>query len=118
MVSQNVIIANHVTDTKEPYCFDNLPPQQYTVSFSSPLYDPTTSIGFTFSLASSETAEKAFGARPKAAPVDPAASSGLNVELSTPMRIGLWAAGALVVMVLFAGIGMIIYAVFLRRQPR
>jgi hypothetical protein len=119
MVNQNVIIANHVTDTKEPFCFDNLPPQQYTVGFSSPLYEPTTSTGFTFSLSSGEAPLKEFGAVLKATPVDPTgSSSGLDIEMTTPVRIGLSAVGAVVVMILFAGIGMVIYGLFVRRQPR
>src|SRR5258708_7240297 len=34
IVNDNVIVANHVTDGKEPFCFPNLAAQQYTVTFS------------------------------------------------------------------------------------
>ncbi len=116
MVNQNVIIANHVTDGNEPYCFSNLPPQQYTVTFSSPLYEATTSTGFAYSLAPGETAQPEFGAVPRGTPTDTAVSTtGLRIPMTTPVRIGLAAAGALIVMLLFTGIGMIIYGLFVRR---
>jgi hypothetical protein len=116
MVNQSVIIANYVTEGKEPYCFLNLPPQQYTVTFSSPLYTPSTSTGFSFELAPGETVERAYGALPKATPVDPSASaSGLNIQMTTPVRIGLSAVAALFVMIFVAGLGLIVYGLFIRR---
>jgi hypothetical protein len=116
MVNQNVIIANYVTNGKEPFCFDSLAPQQYTVAFSSPLYEATTSTGFTFSLAPGEAPLKEFGAVPRTPAADnPASSSGSDVPMTTQTRIGLAAAGAVIVMVFFAGLGLIIYALFMRR---
>jgi hypothetical protein len=116
MVNQNVIIANYVTDGKEPFCFSNLTPQQYTVTFSSPLYEATTSTGFTFSLAPGEAPLKEFGAVPKTTPAsDTASTPDSNAPMTTQARIGLAAAGAVIAMVFFAGLGLIIYALFMRR---
>jgi type II secretory pathway pseudopilin PulG len=117
MVNNNVIIANYVTDGKEPYCFSNLPPQQYTVGFGSPLYDATSqSTAFSFALTPGEVTTREFGAVPRATPADPSVSTaGLNIPMTTPVRIGLSALGALVVMIFVAGIGMILYGLFLRR---
>src|SRR5262245_24197752 len=42
MINNNIIVANHVTDGTEPFCFNSLPAQQYTVNFSSPLAQATT----------------------------------------------------------------------------
>lgn len=117
MVNQNVIIANHITDGNEPFCFKNLPPQQYTVSFSSPNYEATGSSTFTLSLAPSEQVTKEFGAIPKAMPLDPAASEqrGLSIPLTTPVRLALSILGAVIAMAFVAAIGMILFALFVRR---
>jgi hypothetical protein len=116
MINNNVIVANHVTDGTEPYCFRNLPPQQYTVSFSSPLAQATTLTSFTFPLAAGEQITKEYGAI-LALATQPAPASGAIV-ITTPIRLGLSAAGAVVVMVLVAAVGMIFYGLFWRRLRR
>ncbi|HVO44062.1 MAG TPA: hypothetical protein VMT34_15645, partial [Aggregatilineales bacterium] len=48
---QNVVITNHITsdgkDGREPYCFTNLVPRQYTLSISSPFYVATSLTTYT-----------------------------------------------------------------------
>ncbi|MCC7446758.1 MAG: hypothetical protein IT324_05040 [Anaerolineae bacterium] len=124
MVNQNVIIANHITDGKEPFCFTDLSPQQYTVSFSSPLYQATTSTTFTFALGPGERASREFGAVSLAAATPEASlpTEGINIDMTRGTRLGLSAASALLAMLFTIGIGMIIYSVFLvprrRHAPR
>jgi len=123
MVNQNVIIANHITDGKEPFCFTDLAPQQYTVSFSSPLYKATTSTTFTFALGPGERTSREFGAVSIAA-ATPEASlpTGINLDMTRGTRLGISAVSAVLAMLFAIGIGMIIYSVFLvprrRAAPR
>jgi hypothetical protein len=116
MVNNNVIIANHVTDGSEPYCFRNLPAQQYTVSFSSPLSQATTLTSFAFPLGIGEQITKEYGAVTSIA--TEAAPGSTGIVLSSPTRIGLSAGGAVVAMAFVAAIGMIFYGLFWRRFRR
>lgn len=116
MVKGNVIIANHVTDGKEPFCFPDLPPQEYTVSFSSPLYDPTTLTSYTFSLGSGERVTREFGAAKLPATAEATASGPASLISSTRGRVGVSAGGAILVMVLVAGVGLILYGLFVHRR--
>jgi hypothetical protein len=117
MVNQNVIIANHITDGIEPFGFKNLPLQQYNVAFSSPTYEAITSTTFAHSLVAGEQTTKEFGAISKTAPVDPAGSEqpGLSIPLTTPVRLALSILGAVLAMAFVAEIGMILFALFVRR---
>ena len=116
MVNEKVVIANYVTDGKETHCFDNLPPQPYTVSFSSPLAQPTTLTSFTFDLGAGERAQREFGAVRAAATDAAPPGSTVNVRATTPVRIGLSALGAVAVMVFIAAVGMIIYGLFFHKR--
>lgn len=117
MVGQNVIVANYVTDGSEPHCFTNLAAQQYTVSFGSPLYEATTLTEFTFVLAPGEPASREFGAVAKAAALPaPPDATGLNIPMTTPVRIGLSALVAVLAMAFVGAIGMIIYSLFVHRR--
>jgi hypothetical protein len=117
MVNQNVIIANHITDGTEPFCFKNLPIQQYHVNFSSPTYEASTSNTFALSLSVGEQATREFGAASKATPLDPATNEqrGLSIPLTTPVRLALSIMGAVIAMAFVAAIGMILFALFVRR---
>ncbi len=117
-VEQGMIIANYVTDGSEttPHCFTNLTPQQYTVSFSSPLYAPTTSATFTFVLSPGEQSIREFGAVASATEAAPDATSlAAQGGLGTQQRLTLSALGSALMMVGLAGLGMII-AFFLARR--
>ena len=117
MVSEKVIIANHVTDGKEPFCFELLPAQQYTVGFSSPFSQPTTQTSFTFALAQSERHTQEYGAVP-ALPGASVAAVPTAVVLSTTLRLILSGAGAAVAMAFIAAIGLVLYGLFGHRRPR
>jgi hypothetical protein len=116
MINQNLIIANYVTDGTEtlPHCFPNLAPQQYTVSFSSPFYDPTGSATFTFALAPDEQTAREFGAVAKATAPAPDVTA-LQTGLGIRQRVTLSALGSAMIMIGMAGLGMII-AFFLSRR--
>lgn len=116
MINNNVIIANHITDGTEPFCFHNLPAQQYTVSFSSPLAQATTLTSFTFPLGAGEQVSKEYGA--VSAVATQAVSDAGGIVITTPIRLGLSAAGAVLAMVLVAAVGMIFYGLFWRRLRR
>jgi hypothetical protein len=116
MAGQNVVIANHITDGKEPYCFNNLVPRQYALSVNSPFYVATSPSVYTFTLAADDQINKEFGmVAGTASNPDFVPSDSLNNALSTPIRLGIAAIGALVVMVFMVAVGMIVYGLFFRR---
>lgn len=117
MTPANVLIANHVTALREPYCFDNLPPQQYMVGIDSPLYDPVDPAPVSFTLNPDERVTYEFGAiaRPPAAAPDPSESI-LYIPLTLPVRIGMSALGALLTMAAFTGLGLVVYGLLLHRR--
>jgi hypothetical protein len=116
MVNSNVIVANHITDGTEPFCFRNLSAQQYTVGFSSPLAQATTLTSFTFPLGAGEQISKEYGAITSLATEAAPGSAGL--AFSSPVRIGLSAGGAVIAMAFIGAIGMIFYGLFWRRIRR
>ncbi len=120
MINQNLIIANYVTDGTEtqPHCFTNLAPQQYTVSFSSPLYTPTGSASYTFVLSPGEQAVREFGAVAGATAPAPDATTlaALQGGLGTRQRLTLSALGSAIIMVGLAGVGMVIAFCRARRR--
>jgi hypothetical protein len=116
MVNNNVIIANHITDGSEPFCFKSLSAQQYTVGFSSPLSQATTLTSFAFPLGVNEQISKEYGAVTSIATEAAPGSTGL--AFSSPVRIGLSAGGAIIAMIFIAAIGMIFYGLFWRRIRR
>ncbi len=118
MVGSNIVIANYVTNQREPFCFNNLAPQQYTLGLSSPFYQPFDPAPVTFMLGAGGRYTHEFGVVPvkaSAATPDPI----LYVPLTVPVRLGMSTAGALGMMALFSGLGLMIYGLFLhRRLPR
>jgi hypothetical protein len=116
MVNGNVIIANHVSDNKEPHCFTELSAQQYTVGFNSPLHTPTTLTSLTFPLASGERVTKEFGAAVAAATEAAPATGGITLAVTPPVRIGLSAVAAVVAMLFVAALGLILYGLFGKRR--
>lgn len=117
MLAANVVIANHVTALREPYCFEDLAPQQYMLNLSSPLYDPVDAAPMTFTLPAGQRVTYELGAvaRPAEQVVDPSTSI-LVIPLNLSTRIGLGVGAALGVMALFAGLGLVIYGLFLHRK--
>jgi hypothetical protein len=117
MLAANVVISNHVTALREPHCFEDLAPQQYMVSISSPLYDPVDAAPMTFTLPAGQRVTYELGAvaRPDEQIADPSASI-LVIPLDLSTRIGLGVGAALGIMALFAGLGLVIYGLFLHRK--
>ena len=116
MINQNMIIANHVTGDPEPFCFTGLSPQQYTVSFSSPLYEATTPSTSTFSLSPGEQVLRNFGAAARTSASGDAAPA--SAALTMQQRLGLSAFGAATVMTGMTGLGMFIAYLIYRRSRR
>jgi hypothetical protein len=116
MINQNMIIANHITGDPEPFCFAGLSPQQYTVSFSSPLYEATTPSTSTFSLSPGERVLRNFGAAARAPASGDAAPA--SPALTMQQRLGLSAFGAAIVMTGMTGLGMLIAYLIYRRSLR
>ena len=115
---ENILIANHITDGSEPYCFPNLALQKYAVRFKSQDYDATTPDGIEVTLSTDNPKiDVQFGGVAKIAPTpDPSAQKPtLNIKLTTPLRLGLSALGALMVMGFFLGLGLLVYGLFFRR---
>jgi hypothetical protein len=109
VVNQNVVIANYVTDGSEPYCFSDLPAQDYTVSASSPFYQLTGLNAYTFTLGAGERKIQEFGAISSAATPDVVATpTGLRLNTTPQVRVGLALAGSVVAMLLMTGLGLII----------
>lgn len=118
MLNSNVMVANHVAVRGEPFCFENLPAQQYTLSFESMTYIPINPAPLTFALAGKQRVTYEFGAavRPPDGFVSPAESI-IYVPMTPSVRVALSLGSALLVMAIFSGFGMAIYGVLLYRRP-
>jgi hypothetical protein len=116
-----VIIATHITAADEAqYCFEDLIPGVYTVTFTdSPTYHITTSNEGTFALAGGQRLTiNSFGA----VPVPPenlrtqvaakvAASKLKDKPLETPIRLLLATVASMVVMIFMIGVGAVIFGI-------
>ena len=116
MINQNMIIANHLTEDPTPFCFTGLSPQQYTVSFSSPLYEATTQSTFTFLVSPGEQVLRDFGAAARTSASGDTAPA--SAALTLQQRLGLSAFGAAIVMTGMTGLGMLIAYLIYRRSLR
>jgi hypothetical protein len=115
MVDSNVVVANYVANQREPFCFNDLVPRQYTLSLSSPFYQALDPAPVTFVLGSGGRYTHEFGVVPVKATA-PAPDTILYVPLTVPVRLGMSTAGALGVMALFSGLGLILYGLFFHRR--
>jgi len=120
LMVNNIVIENYIsTDDQKPYCFPNLGPQQYTVSFSSPLVQATTLNTFSFPLLAGEPVQKEFGAvRVAPGSVQSADASSNGTIWTTPLRLALSAFGALVAMAFVGAFGMILYGLVWKRMRK
>ncbi|PJF35040.1 MAG: hypothetical protein CUN49_12600 [Candidatus Thermofonsia Clade 1 bacterium] len=117
MIASNVLVANYVALQGEPYCFENLPAQQYTLNISSPLYVPSVG-AITFFLRAGERLTYEFGALYRAPQSAPLPQEALTVVPMTPsVRLGMAISASLLVMLFFCALGMIFYGLFLYRRP-
>ncbi|MDW8299722.1 MAG: hypothetical protein RML95_10330 [Anaerolineae bacterium] len=117
MIASNVLVANYVALHGEPYCFENLPAQQYTLNIASPLYVPRDS-AVTFFLQPNQRLAYEFGALhrlPQQTPLPQ--DEAIVIPLTLSVRLAIATVAALIVMALSAAFGMIFYGLFLYRRP-
>ncbi len=117
MLTPNIIVANHVTTGSEPFCFTNLPPQQYMVSINSPTYAPVSTAPVAFALTAGERITREFGAVASAPDTTPLPEETIiTIPLNTPVRLGLSGLCALGAMAVLGAIGMFFYGLFFFRR--
>lgn len=117
MIASNVLVANYVALQGEPYCFENLPAQQYTLSAASPLYVPIDG-AVTFALQAGAHLTYQFGALYRAPQTVSLPEDALIViPMTMSVRLGMAISAALVVMLMLSGVGMVIYGMFFHRRP-
>ncbi len=102
------VIANHITDGQGQYCFNNLTPEQYTITFADPLAQATTATSLTVNVNVGEQVTRAFGAVPLVLATVQPNDGKLVVTLTRLGRVGLAALGALMMMLFTIGIGLIV----------
>jgi hypothetical protein len=118
LATNGMIIATHVTeDGEQSFCFENLEPGIYTLTFTdSPTYRTTTSNEGTFALdAGQRLTISEFGAVP--VPLDNlraevaaqvAASQSGDEPLDTSLRLLISTVGSMMVMLFMIGVGAVI----------
>ena len=118
---QAISVANYVTNGQtEPYCFEGLAEGMYLVSFSGGMVNATGERDFAVTLAAGGIpAQVQFGAsRADALPVAQTATStttSLAADENIVLRFAFALAGALVVMVGLATVGLLIFWLRYRR---
>lgn len=126
--TDGVIIATHLTAADDtPYCFENLSPADYTVTFTgSPTYRITTASQGSYALASGQrlTIDQ-FGAQPIPPEQWPETFDQLNTSTAestdsfdTSERLVLATVGAMVVMLFMVAIGAVLFGILGRRRRR
>jgi len=108
----NVVVANHVTIAPAPFCFEGVPPAQYTLHVSHPEYSASEAV--VSQLGAAERLTRELGAVRLAAPA--VQESILYIPLTLPVRLGVAALGALLAIVIVGGIGMVIFGAFIHRR--
>jgi hypothetical protein len=119
--TDGVIIATHITAGDETqYCFENLLPGIYTITFTdSPTYRTTTSNQGTFALESGQrlTLDE-FGAVPiapaalRAEVAAQVAAESDEEPLDTSLRLLLATVASMVVMIFMVGVGAVLVGLF------
>lgn len=125
LATGDAIIATHITTAgEEQYCFENLLPGDYTLTFTeSPTYRPTTSAEGTFALAAGQRLGiNAFGA----APVSPedlrsevmakVAASDPDEPLAPSSRLVVSGIASMVVMLFMIAVGAVVLGMTSRRH--
>ncbi len=116
MIASNVLVANYVALQGEPYCFENLPAQQYTLSAASPLYVPIDG-AVTFALQEGAHLTYQFGALYRAPQsVSLPEDALIVIPMTMSVRLGMSVSAALIVMLALSGVGMVIYGMFFHRR--
>ncbi len=125
LATGGVIIATHITTAgEEQYCFENLLPGVYTLTFTdSPTYHPTTSTEGTFALSAGQRLGiNAFGAVP-VAPEDlrsevvaKVAASEPDESLAPSSRLVVSGIASMVVMLFMIAVGAVVLGMSSRRK--
>jgi hypothetical protein len=114
-VNTDVITATHITDPDSaPYCFENLPPNDYHLYFAdSPNHRPTTENDAALTLEAGQRLRVEFGAVPQDPLRTPeeAAAENTSEQLSNTTRIMVALLGAVLVMVFMIGFGVVLASV-------
>ncbi|MHB8624872.1 MAG: SdrD B-like domain-containing protein [Aggregatilineales bacterium] len=111
-----LMIANHLSDNQGQYCFQNLAPGAYTLTFSDPLAQPTTATTLTLTLNTGDQLTRAFGAVPISNTSQVSTPHGLVIPLTHAGRLLLAAFGAGIVMLFTIGVGLIGYSFYRLRR--
>ncbi len=117
LIKGNIVIANHLSDGEGQYCFNNLLPGQYTLTFASPLIDATTPNSFVIGVNAGDQVVREFGSTVRVLTVSTSATITLP-KMTQVARIVLAGAGALLAMLLMIGlrlIGLNFYRIVRRR---
>jgi len=101
LINGKIVVANHLSDTQGQYCFENLLPGQYTLTFNSPLVDATTLNTFAIGLNAGDRPTREFGGTVRTQ------FGGAGLRLTQTGRIALSLLGAVLAMALTASIGII-----------
>ncbi len=118
---QAIVIATYVTTGQaEPHCFEDLPPGFYLIGFSGGMAVATGEQDYGVTLSGMEVVpvQVSYGAVPEASRAAPtgAASSRLLAENDNLLpRVVFAAAGAVLIMVLVAAVGLFIFWLRFRR---
>ncbi|MBN2470647.1 MAG: hypothetical protein JXN59_07995 [Anaerolineae bacterium] len=118
---QAISVGNYVTSGQaEPYCFEGLAPGVYLINFSGGMVTATGESDFAVTLAAGGIpAQVQFGAaRTDALPVAGSGmpeTSAVAADENTVLRVAIALAGALVVVVGLAGVGLLIFWLRYRR---
>ncbi|PJF32253.1 MAG: hypothetical protein CUN51_01095 [Candidatus Thermofonsia Clade 1 bacterium] len=117
MIASNVLVANYVALEGEPYCFENLPAQQYTLNVTSLLYVLHEG-AITFFLQPNQRLTYEFGALYRPPQSAPSPQEAITVIPMTPaVRLVISISATLIVMLLCGAFGMIFYGLFLHQRP-
>jgi hypothetical protein len=112
-----LIIANHLSDSQGQYCFQNLGPGAYTLTFSAPLAQPTSSTTLALTLNAGDQVTRTFGAIPMSNTPQISTPHGLVIPLTRAGRLLLSVLGAGFVMLFTIGIGLIGHNLYRPRRP-
>lgn len=110
------IVAQYTTDGNEPYCFTELVPGTYIVSWTGDQYTATTDQTWATSVAAGATVSREFGAQPSGE-----AANDTDNKSDREGGLPIWATaliGAIGVVFFLSGIGAAAYFLVIRRSVK
>ena len=109
------MISRYTTDgISEPYCFPDLAPGTYTVTWTGDNYEPTTPQNWTVEIMAGSILQREFGASPLGAGAEGQGGAASDRQGMPTWAIALIAAVG--VIVILGGAGLVVYFLVLRRQ--